>query len=68
MCCCLDFNNVWARLPCCFLKGPLKPDFLDIDLTMFFGTRNFGYTSAMRVIYFLKIFKIRTRFENPKKN
>ena len=30
----------------------MKPDFLDIDVIMFFGVPNFGNTSAMRVILF----------------
>ena len=51
-------KRVWAQLPCCFSKGPLKKDFLNIYLITFFGVRNFGNTSAMRVIFFLKIFKI----------
>ena len=32
-CCDADFNTVWARLPYCFSKLPLKRDFLDIYLT-----------------------------------
>ena len=52
------FQQISARFPCCFPKDPLKRDFLDIDVTMFFGVRNFGNTSAMRVILFLKMFKI----------
>ena len=39
-------------------KGPLKQDFLDIYLTTFSGVRNFGKKSAMRVIFFLKMFQI----------
>ena len=34
-CCDADFNSAWARLPCCYLKGPLKKDFLDVHLTTF---------------------------------
>ena len=30
----------------------MKPDFLDIDVILFFGVRNFENTSAMRVIIF----------------
>ena len=61
------FQHIWARLPCCSSKDPLKQDFLDIDLTTFFGVSNFGNTSAMRVIFSLKIFKILTRFQKCKK-
>ena len=32
----------------------MKRDFLDIDVTMFFGVRNFGNTSAMSVILFFE--------------
>ena len=52
------FTRVWARLPCCFWKVPLKRDFSDIYLTMFFGVRNIGKASAMSVIFFLKMIKI----------
>ena len=34
-CCGADFNNVLDPLPCCFWKGTLKVDFLDIYLTTF---------------------------------
>ena len=39
------------------VEGPLKRDSLDIYLTTLFGVRSFGNTSAMRVIFFLEIFK-----------
>ena len=61
------FQLIWARLPCCFSKDPLKRDFLDIDLTTFFGVRNFGNTSAMRVIFFSKCSKFELDFKNEKK-
>ena len=60
-------NNVWAGLPCRFLLDPLKRGFLGIDLTMFLGDRDIGNTSAMRVIFFLKIFQIETRFQKKRK-
>ena len=47
-----------TRLPCFLSKGTLKRDFLDIYLTTFFGVRNFENKSAMRVIFFLKMFQI----------
>ena len=34
-CCDAEFNSVWARLPCCLWKGPMKRVFLDIYLTRF---------------------------------
>ena len=30
-----DFNSIWARLPCCLSKGPLKWEYIDIYLTTF---------------------------------
>ena len=53
-----NFQHIWARFPSCFSKDPLRQDFLDVQLTTFFGVHNFGNTSAMTVIDFLKIFKI----------
>ena len=37
---------------------PLKYDFLGIHLIMFFGVGNLGHTSAMGVIFFLKMFQL----------
>ena len=54
----VDWNSVWAHLPCCFWKGSLKRDFSNIYLITFFGVRNFRNTSTMRVIFFLKMLKI----------
>ena len=41
----------------------MKRDFLDIDVTIFFGLCNFGNISAIRVIFFLKLFKVYTRLQ-----
>ena len=41
--------------------------FLDIYLTTFFGVHNFKNTSAMRVIFTSKIFKIECKFYKRKK-
>ena len=60
----LQRNCFQSRSP----KGPLRRDFLDIHLTKFFGVRKFKDTSAMRVIYFLKMLKIESKFPNCKKN
>ena len=57
-CCRADLNSVWEHLPCSFSKDLLKQDFLDVCLTTSFVVRNFGNTEAMRVIFFLKMFKI----------
>ena len=62
-----DFNSVWSHLPCCFWKGPLKLYFLDTYLTTIFGFRSFTNTWAMRVVFFLKMFKILSRFWKWKK-
>ena len=62
------FQHIWARLPWCFSKDPLKRDFWDIDLTRFFWVCNFGNISGMRVIFFQKMFKIQTRFQKCIKN
>ena len=32
-CCDGDFNSAWAGLPCCFSKGSLQKDFLEIYMT-----------------------------------
>ena len=62
-----SWNSISARLPCYLLKGLLKRDFLDIYLTTFFGIRYFENTSAMRIIFFLKILRIETKFPKCKK-
>ena len=49
------FASELVALNCLY---PLRRDFLDVDLTTFFGVTNFRNTSAMRVIFFLKMFKI----------
>ena len=67
-CCRSDFNSVCVQLPRCFSKGALKKDFLNIYLITFFRVRNFRNTSAIRVIFFLRIFKIWAKFQNWKKN
>ena len=67
MWCHSEFSTVWYHLPCWLSKGPLKRDFLDIYLTMFFGIHNFQNTSAMRFIFLLKVFKIFARFQKRRK-
>ena len=61
-------NSVSARLPCHLLKGPLKVDFLDIYLTTSFRVRKLKNRSALRVIFFSKIFKIEYKFKKWKRN
>ena len=62
-----DFRTLWSHLPCWLSKGPLKRDFLDIYLTTFFGIRNFGNTSAMRVTFLVKVFKILSTLQKCRK-
>ena len=66
-CCRLYINSVSARLPCYLWKAPLKRDFLDTYLTTCFGVRKFKNTSAVRVIFHLKLFKVECKFRKCKK-
>ena len=67
-CCRSDFNNFSARLSCRLSKEPLKQDFLNIYLTTSFRVLKFEKTSAMRVIFFSKYWKIESNFQKCKKN
>ena len=60
-------DNVWAHLACCFSTDALNWDFLGIYLVMLLGVHNFRNTSAMRVIFFSKMFEIKTRFQKIRK-
>ena len=52
-----------------FRKIPWKWDFLGIDLTRFFGVRNFGNTSGMRLNFFFRICsKFNLHFRNAEKD
>ena len=64
---CLHIDQFCACLPGCFSKGVHNWDFLDISLTTVFRLRNFENTSAMRVIFFLKILKILSTFQKCQK-
>ena len=66
-CCRSDFNNFSARLSCRLSKEPLKQDFLNIYLTTSFRVLKFEKTSAMRVIFFSKYWKLNLIFKNAKK-
>ena len=48
-------------------KGPLKRLFFAIYLTTCFGGHKFKYASAMRVIFVLRMFKIKFGFPKSKK-
>ena len=65
--CCSAWNSASARLPCHLWKGALKRDFLDIYLTMYFGVPELKNTSAMIVIFFLKMFQIEWKFTKCQK-
>ena len=67
MCCHSALNSVSALLPYYLSNDSLKRDFLDIYLTTFFGVRKFKNTSTMRVIFFLKMFKIESKFRKCQK-
>ena len=62
------FQQCFGPFPCYLWKGPLKRGFLDIYLTTFFIVRKSKNTSAMRVIFFLKKFKIESSLGNAKEN
>ena len=47
--------------------SPLKQDFLEKYLTTFFEVRNLANKSAMKLIFFLQMFKISSRFRKCKK-
>ena len=57
-----------AHLPCCFSTHPPKREFLGIDLTMLFGVKNFGNTSALRFMFFSKCYKFKLNLKNKEKN
>ena len=56
------FEPYFARLSCYLSNNPLKGHILDIYLTTFCGVRKFKNTSAMAIIFFLKMFKIESKF------
>ena len=63
----LDFNSFSVSLPCYLSKGPLNRDLLDTYLTTYFGVCKLKNRSANRVIFFLKLFKIESKFTKCKK-
>ena len=62
-----SFEKCFGQFAVYFLKGRLKRDFLGIYLETFFGNRKFKNPSAMSVIFFLKMFKIESKFRKSKK-
>ena len=59
----LKFEQCLGAFTMLLFVGSSEMGLLGIDLTMFLGVRNFGNTSAMRVIFFLKMFQIEARFQ-----
>ena len=51
------FQQFLVPLTMLLFGGPVKQHFLDIYLTTFSGVFNFGNTSTIRNIFFLKMFK-----------
>ena len=64
----VQIPTVFGPFAMFFLKRPLKRHFTDIYLLAFFGDGYLGYTSAMRVILFLKMFKFNVDFKNAEKS
>ena len=56
------FQQCFGPFTMLLVEGSSERDFLDIYLTTFFGVRKFKNTSAMRVIFFLEMFKIESKF------
>ena len=52
------FQQSLGPFACLLWKTPLKRDFTGIYLITFFGEGDLETTFAMRVIFFLKMFKI----------
>ena len=50
-------SKVSGLLIMLLVERPSQTGFLDIYFTTYFGVRNLGNISAMRVLIFLKIFK-----------
>ena len=57
------FAGIWDTFTCWLSKRVPKRRFLQKGLTKFFTVCNFGNTSAMTIIFFLKTFKIWCRFQ-----
>ena len=63
------FQQCLVPLSMLLVEGPLKLDFLDIYLTTLLGVRNFGNTSAVRMIFFFRKYsKLNLYFKNAGRN
>ena len=65
--CGADLSTILDPLTCRLSISVLTRSFLFISETTLFAVYNFVYTSAMRLIFFFKIFKIWCRFQKCKK-
>ena len=63
-----EFNTSWARLPCSFLKGPPKRDFLDIYLTTFSESVISKTQNLWGLSFFKKYLNFQLDFKNAAKN
>ena len=66
--CDAHFNSAWARLACCFSKGPLKVDFLDVYLTTFSESVIFEIHNLSGQFFCSKRSKFQLEFKNEAKN
>ena len=66
--CDADFNSVWARLPYCLSKHPLKRDFLDIYLTTFSESVTSKIQNLWGSSFDSKCLKFNVDFKNAAKN
>ena len=64
----VPLQQCFVPLTCRLSKGPMKRDFLEIWLTTFFGVRNFGNKSAMKVIFFWKCSIVNLHFKSAVSN
>ena len=65
-CCLEDFSSVSDHLTCWLSISVLTPRSLGISATTLFAVYNIGNKWAIRVIFFLKLFKIWCRFQKWK--
>ena len=63
-----DLSSVWARLPCCLSKVPLKRAFLDIYLTTFSESAISEIRKLWGSSFFSKCSKFNLDFKNAAKN
>ena len=62
------FQQCFGPFTMLLFEGSSETSFLDIYLTTSFGVHKFKNTSAVKVIVFLKMFKIESEFGTSKKN